>query len=289
MTQPPSAAPIIVGIDGSRAGLDAALWAAEEALSTGAPLRLVHAIPIAGDDGRYDGPEFDVDTEFDDEPVELAHDRPETECGLTSLRGARTAVLATGKPITVETEILWGDVDMLLIQESKHATLVCVGSAGIAPLCHRTLGSTAALVAERAHSPVAVIGSPHSSHGNPDWIVAVIDDVSSSDAIVAYALHEAHLRRAPVLALGLSRPDDSGVHYDELTRTVGDWRRTHPHLHVYPVAVPTDGTTFLRQHQELSVQLTVLGARNAEQTATLVGPRDPSGQQRNRSSVLIVR
>ncbi len=304
MTQPPPAAPIVVGIDGSRAGVDAALWAAEEALSTGAPLRLVHAVAISGLAGD-DGPEFDVDTEFDTEfdsefdtefeaesdrvPVEFAHDRSETGCGPNSLRSARAAVLATGKPITVDTEILWGDVDALLIEESKRAALVCVGSVGIAPLCHRTQGSTAALLAERAHSPVAIIGSPRSSYGNPDWIVAVIDDVSSNDAIVEHALHEAHVRRAPLLALGISRPDDSGVHYDELARRVADWRRTHPHLHVHPVAVPTDVATFLRQHQELSVQLTVLGARDAEQTAALVGPRDPSGQRRNRASVLIVR
>jgi nucleotide-binding universal stress UspA family protein len=287
VNQPAPAAPIVVGIDGSRAGLDAALWAAEEALSIGAPLRLVHAILVADDDG----PEFDVDPEFDDAPVEpeRAHPEPETDCGRASLRGARAALLATGKPLTVETEILWGDVDALLIEESRHATLVCVGSVGIGPLRHRTLGSTAAELAEHAHSPVAVIGSPHTSTGEPDWIVAVVADIASSDAILDTALHEAYLRRAPVLALGISRSDDSGVHYDELARRVDGWRRTHPHLHVHPVAVPTDVATFLRQHRELSVQLTVLGAGDAEQTAAIVGPRDHNDPRRNRSSVLVVR
>lgn len=279
MNQPEPAAPVVVGIDGSQAALDAALWAAEEALSTGAPLRLVHAISV----------EDDVDPEYGDDPAEIAHDWPETEFGQESLRAASATVLATGRPITVETQVLWGDVDTMLIAESKLATLVCVGSVGIAPLCHQTLGSTAVNVAEQAHSPVAIIRSPRSSSAEPDWIVAVVDDIADSDAVVDHAFHEAHLRRAPVLALGVSRRDGHGVHYDQLEPRVVGWRRNHPHLHIYPVAVPTDVTTFLRQHQELSVQLTVLPARDAQQAPAIVGPHRQARRSLNRSSVLVVR
>ena len=35
---------VVVGIDGSRSALDAALWAADEAVSRDVPLRLVYAI-----------------------------------------------------------------------------------------------------------------------------------------------------------------------------------------------------------------------------------------------------
>ena len=42
MTQLESSTPVVVGIDGSQAALDAATWAVAEAVSRGVPLRLVH-------------------------------------------------------------------------------------------------------------------------------------------------------------------------------------------------------------------------------------------------------
>ena len=39
-----SAPSVVVGIDGSRTALDAALWAVDEAVSRDIPLRLVYAI-----------------------------------------------------------------------------------------------------------------------------------------------------------------------------------------------------------------------------------------------------
>jgi len=119
--------------------------------------------------------------------------------------------------------------------------------------------------------------------------VAVVDDIAQHDAVVDRAFHEARLRRAPVLALGIARANDRGVHYDELERRVTGWRRDHPSLHIYPVAVPTDVTAFLRSHQELCVQLVVLGARDAEQAPAIVGPHRDSGRVHNRCSVLVVR
>ena len=40
----PSPPAVVVGIDGSRPGIDAALWAVDEAVSRDIPLRLVYAI-----------------------------------------------------------------------------------------------------------------------------------------------------------------------------------------------------------------------------------------------------
>jgi nucleotide-binding universal stress UspA family protein len=279
VNQAQPAPPVVVGIDGSPAALAAALWAAQEALGTGAALRLVHAISV----------EDDVCADCHEDPAKVARDWPETEHGLVSLRAASAAVLSTGRPISVETQIMWGNADDVLVAESKHAALVCVGTVGIAPLCHRTLGSTAATVAEQAHSPVAIIRSPHSPTAEPDWIVAVVDDIARHDAVVDRAFQEARLRRAPVLALGIALPDDRGVHYDELERRVTGWRSAHPNLHIHSVAVPTDVTSFLRQHQELCVQLVVLDGHDAEQVPAIVGPHRQNEKTRHQSSVLVVR
>jgi nucleotide-binding universal stress UspA family protein len=273
-------APIVVGIDGSQAAIRAALWAADEALSRDVPLRLVHVIDV--DD--------EVDRDLDGDPAVVAGDWPETERGMASLRAASAAVRETGRHLDVETQILWGEIDRVLIKESEVATMVCVGSVGIAPICHEILGSTAATVVEQAHSPVAVIRTPHAAPtSEPDWIVAVVDDTIESDGVGDYALAEARLRRAPVLALGVSRDGHHEVHYDDLERRVGAWRHDHPYVHIYPVAVPTDAAAFLAQHDELSVQLTVLGATASDQAPAIVGPHRPSRRAHGQCSVLVVR
>jgi nucleotide-binding universal stress UspA family protein len=280
MEPPHFTAPIVVGIDGSPAAIHAALWAADEALSRNVPLRLVHVIDV----------EDEVDRDLDGDPADVCREWPETEQGRASLRAASTAVQDTGTPLDVETQILWGEIDQVLINESEAATMVCVGSVGIAPICHQILGSTAATVAEQAHSPVAVIRTPHAAPtSEPDWIVAVVDDTVESDEVVNYALEEARVRRAPVIALGVSRGGHHEIHYDDLERRVGSWRRDHPYVHIYPVSVPADAAAFLAQHDELSVQLTVLGAADSEQAPAIVGPHRASRGAHPQCSVLVVR
>jgi nucleotide-binding universal stress UspA family protein len=279
MTPPASTAPIVVGIDGSPAAVDAAMWAADEALSRGVPLRLVYVIAVD-----------EEDTDLDEDPAEFARDWPETEYGRVALRGAATAVQDTGKPISVETQILWGEIGPALIKESQHATMLCVGSTGIALVCLRTLGSIAATVAEHAHSSVAVIRTPHATPtSEPDWIVTVVDNTPQNQAVVEFALDEAHLRRAPVLALAVSRQDHQAIHPDELDHRVASWRKRRTRVHIYPVTVPTDVTRFLAEHDELSVQLTVMGADDATHTPAIVGPHRQTRKLHSRCSVLVVR
>ena len=280
MKQPESAGPIVVGIDGSQAAIGAALWAADEAVIRNAPLRLVHVIEIEGD--------FDCD--MDEDPAEVAKAWPESEYGRASLRAASAAAQATGKPLTIETQIVWGEVDSMLMKESDEAAMLCVGSVGISPFCSELLGSTAATLAEKAHSPVAIIRTPHSAPtSEPDWIVTAVHDSPESNGIVGHAIDEARVRRAPVLALGVSQRDHRGVQYDDLERRVADWRNHNPDIHIHPVAVPTDVAGFLELHHELSVQLAVIGATDAAQVPAIVGPHREGHERHNRCSVLVVR
>ena len=86
--------PIVVGIDGSQAAIQAAEWAVDEAVSREVPLRLVEVIPRQA------------------EPAPLAsvgNVRMEVEYAETSLRIAAAAVAADGKPVKVETAILRGN------------------------------------------------------------------------------------------------------------------------------------------------------------------------------------
>jgi nucleotide-binding universal stress UspA family protein len=82
---------VVVGIDGSRAALDAALWAVDEAVSRDIPLRLVYAIDSTDNS--------DTDTEGAARKLATAE---------LAVRYAYTAVESTDKPVKIEVEILQG-------------------------------------------------------------------------------------------------------------------------------------------------------------------------------------
>src|SRR6185295_4276133 len=121
------AKPVVVGVDGSDAALNAVMWAIDEATSRGVPLRSVHATYIEDDSASGDE-DFSLDV----------------QSALESLRTATDAVRATNKPVAIETQILWGSPAPALLDESHEASLICVGSVGIGPIAREFLGSTAA-------------------------------------------------------------------------------------------------------------------------------------------------
>src|ERR1700727_2074664 len=105
-----SASAVIVGADGSQGAANAVRWAIDEAISHDVPLRIVHV------------------TGVEEQPADNV--RREIEYAATSLRAATAVVDATGKPVKVETDILWGPVSTALVDESRTASVLCVGSVG---------------------------------------------------------------------------------------------------------------------------------------------------------------
>lgn len=184
-----SPGPVVVGIDGSNAAIGAAEWAAKEAIHHDVALRLIHVIGLA--DGLI-GSERDFPAE--------------EEYAESSLRAACLAVEATGLPAKIETAAIRGDIDSVLINESNSATVICVGSVGIGRVASMVLGSTAATLAEHAHCPVAIIRRDEQAPP-PDagFIAVVVDDQPGNDEVIGWAMEEARVRRAPVLALGVWR------------------------------------------------------------------------------------
>lgn len=183
------AGPVVVGIDGSTAAIRTAEWATDEAVIRNVPLRLVHV------------------THIEESPTSPADDfRLEVEYAETALRAASAAVERTGKTVKVDTSVRTGHVDAVLIEETRDASMICVGSVGIGRLASKVLGSTAVGLAEHAHCPVAIIRTdPDEPPQEGGWIAVVIDDAPDNDAVVCQAMEEGRLRNAPVLALGASR------------------------------------------------------------------------------------
>ncbi|OBH60305.1 universal stress protein [Mycobacterium sp. E2479] len=260
---------VIVGIDGSQAAVTAALWAVDEAKSRAVPLRLISVI---------------APTHIS--PDEYARDLAHAE---SSLNQARDAIAASGKGVTVETEIPRGPAGVALIEASRDADMVCVGSVGIGRYARSLLGSTATDLAENAHCPVAVVRT-ESDRPAPEinWVVVRITDAPNDDVVIERAAREAHLRRAPMLVLGC-RPEELTEDADgAFERRVKECRKRHPEVRVYPITTKDEIASFLRTNGE-RVQLAVIGASEAHQLARLVGPTGHPLFRHPDCSVLVVR
>ena len=178
-----TASAVVVGIDGSPTAIHAAQWAIDEAISRSVPLRLVYVTKPKHPSA-------------DDYYEDIHH-------GEASLRAAQAAVEAAGKSVKVETAILDGPPGPALVEESRDAEIICVGSVGIGRYARSILGSTATDLAEKAHCPVAIIRPQEEQPRHAiNWVVVEVNEQPDNEAVVEVAIQEAKLRQAPVLALG---------------------------------------------------------------------------------------
>ncbi|MEV0569314.1 universal stress protein [Dactylosporangium sp. NPDC050588] len=123
---------VIVGIDGSPAGVGAVRWAADEAVRLQRPLQITHAL---GASGRHEPTPEDL------QPVVQA--------------AAEAQSFQPGLHVITST---WqGEAAQILVEQSRHASLVVVGSRGpsdVEPLPADSLGVRLAV---HAHCPVLVV------------------------------------------------------------------------------------------------------------------------------------
>ena len=247
---------VVVGIDGSQAALDAANWAVAEALSLGVPLRLVH-VSVAKHAYR---------------PCVGA-----VTCGAeeaeAALYRAVTTVQDVGRPVHLETAAVHGRPDCVLIDESRRAALVCVGSEEKGPCTRTPLGSTAAALVKHSHCPVAIVRSGGAPQTKTGWIAAVQNDEPDNDEVVHRAMEEGRLRRAPVLLIDTRRES---------------WIRRYPDVHVQTVAA-RGGRMLHDECWSGSIQLAVVGSADAEDLVRLVWPDYHPVLGDANNSVLLVR
>lgn len=243
-----------------------------EAVHQDVPLRLVHVISAAHAPMNSDD----------------AH-RAEKRYAESSLRDACLAVQATGLPVKIRTKVLYGDIESALIGESTCATLICIGSVGIGRVGAAILGSTAQMLADRAECPVAVI---RCDHGRPlaesGFIVAVLNGRHDDEATMCWAMEEARVRRASVLALGVWPWPLLDIDEEEFYCRLDKW------IHRYPDVYVDVATTRLSPQRYLegfigALQLVVVGAENAGETAALVGPHNLPILAHAECSVLVAR
>jgi nucleotide-binding universal stress UspA family protein len=132
---------IIVGVDGSGHSDKALAWAVDEARLRDVPLKVIYAFPamlsLAGSTAHEYYPQVQKEAE---ETLDRAI------AGMPDSSGVRVErALVTGSPAKV------------LVDASRDASLLVVGSRGVGGFRGLVMGSVSIQCAQHAHCPVAVI------------------------------------------------------------------------------------------------------------------------------------
>ncbi|MGN8245616.1 universal stress protein [Cellulomonas soli] len=141
-------APVVVGVDGSRSSLVAARLAAQEAARRGRPLRVLHARPVPADPhGR--GPAVDGTAHLSpDDPTHAA------------ARAVADELHSAHPSVTVSLDLRDDDPVHALVEASREADLLVVGSRGLGAFRGLLLGAVSRDVVRAAHGVVLVVRDP---------------------------------------------------------------------------------------------------------------------------------
>jgi nucleotide-binding universal stress UspA family protein len=140
---------IVVGIDGSLPSCDALRWAADEANLRGVTLEVVHAWTV---------PPLDLYASSTVSPELCEH------AAQRVLDAAVVRVGRTPEDPPVEKRLVMGTASDVLVDASRDADLLVVGSHGRGGLAGLLLGSVSQQVLHHARCPVVVV--PARAAGN---------------------------------------------------------------------------------------------------------------------------
>jgi len=179
---------IVVGVDGSSSSIEAVEWAARQAALEHRAIALLHTFHI---DGIYWLPAMGYD------PREIRRSLREEGDRLISAAERRVRETASG----VEVFHVLGDADArtALIEASRTASMVVLGSRGRGPLASTFLGSVGVTVVRHAACPV-VVRRPEHDHVSRGVLVGT-DMSPDSQPVLEYAYRLASTRGLPLTVL----------------------------------------------------------------------------------------
>ncbi|HEY7045369.1 MAG TPA: universal stress protein, partial [Nocardioidaceae bacterium] len=223
---------VVVGIDGTAAGLRAAAYATTEAEQRGAELLLVHAHHLP----TIMNPSL---ASLDNEQVR--------DHGRIALDTAEVGVRYSHPAMQVQTLLVPGRPARAIVDQSAHADLVVVARRERKG-SHIVGGRISNAVAARAHCPVVSLN--HSWREDHDGRVVVgVDGSPNGRDALAYAFEYAsihHLRLAVLrsweLPLFLQLGEPASAEIDEwtekaklaLAEDLAGWRSEYPDIQVLP-------------------------------------------------------
>lgn len=189
---------ILVGVDGSASSRVAVRWAAQEAAMRNVPLNLVHVISMPTSLSQAliwpEGPNPFAVREWH---------QAEAQSVITDAVNVVNDAVAEDERPEVTSEVLFSSTVPTLVDLSKEAHMLVVGSRGRGSLRGLSLGSVSTGLIHHAHCPVAVIHNEIASPVKPVQLPVLVgvDGSPASELATAIAFDEASRRDVDVVAL----------------------------------------------------------------------------------------
>jgi nucleotide-binding universal stress UspA family protein len=246
--------PIVVGVDGSEESRLALDWAADEAVRLGLPLRIVHSwrwLP-------HGDPTVPA-------PI-VTEDKGQRALAEELLDEAAARARGLAPELDVTTYLDQRAVGPLLVEESRKATTVVVGSRGHGGFAGLLLGSVSLVVAAQAESPVVVV-RPAARRGDAaaegGEVLLGVDGRKPNPAATAFAFEQADRRGLRLRALHAWTQPLPDQEARLLAEALAGWAEQYPQVQVVEQVSPDPAGKALvtASHQ---ADLLVVGARRRQ-------------------------
>jgi BASS family bile acid:Na+ symporter len=266
--------PVIVGYDGSEDTMPALRWAAQEAVGTRRPLRVVLAwgLPTMG---------FSA--------VSAAADLDRTKADAL-LANAVYRLQSEVSGLTVDGELVQDKPAQALVDRSADAALVVVGNRSKGRVGRLVLGSVTAAVVSHSGAPVAVVRADEAGkvrHVGP--IVVGVDGSAGSEYAVSFAMQEAPQHGYQVVAVHAGQAGGPSGGLQALSPALAAGRERNPSVQVREVVETGNAADLIVAHAK-DAALVVVGSRGHGGLAgMLLGSVSRAVVEQSDCSVVVMR